>query len=119
VFTTLLLADMAQRGEVSLDDVASRYLPPAVKMPERGRPITLRDLATHMCSAWETAFYGNVTISGGRAPVRTYMDELLPDVLEGQIEPGRVFDRVIGLDEVPDGYRAMNEREAIKVMVEP
>ena len=38
--------------------------------------------------------------------------------LEGRIEPGRVFDRVISLDEVPDGYRAMNEREAIKVMVE-
>jgi threonine dehydrogenase-like Zn-dependent dehydrogenase len=47
------------------------------------------------------------------------MDELLPDVLEGRIEPGRVFDRVIGLDEVPAGYRAMNERESIKVMVKP
>ena len=38
-------------------------------------------------------------------------------MLEGRIEPGRVFDRVVGLDGVPDGYRAMNEREAIKVMV--
>ena len=69
--------------------------------------------------ASEPAFYGNVTISGGPAPVRAYIDELLPDVLEGSIEPGRVFDRVIGLDGVPDGYRAMNEREAIKVMVKP
>ena len=43
----------------------------------------------------------------------------LADVLEGRIDPGRVFDRVIGLDEVPDGYRAMNDREAIKVMVMP
>jgi threonine dehydrogenase-like Zn-dependent dehydrogenase len=65
------------------------------------------------------AFYGNITVSGGPAPVRAYIDELLPDVLEGRIEPGRVFDRVITLDEVPDGYRAMNERESIKVMVEP
>jgi threonine dehydrogenase-like Zn-dependent dehydrogenase len=65
------------------------------------------------------AFYGNITVSGGPAPVRAYIDELLPDVLEGRIEPGRVFDRVISLDEVPDGYRAMNERESIKVMVEP
>src|SRR2546427_2661110 len=65
----------------------------------------------------EPAFYNNLTISGGPAPVRAYIRELLPDVLEGEIEPGRVFDRVIGLDEVPDGYRAMNEREAIKVMV--
>jgi threonine dehydrogenase-like Zn-dependent dehydrogenase len=63
-------------------------------------------------------FFDNVTIGGGPAPARAYIDELLPDVLEGRIEPGRVFDRVIGLDEVPDGYRAMNEREAIKVMIE-
>ena len=48
-----------------------------------------------------------------------YIQELLPDVLEGRIQPGRVFDRVVGLDQVPDGYRAMNEREAIKVMVKP
>jgi threonine dehydrogenase-like Zn-dependent dehydrogenase len=40
-------------------------------------------------------------------------------LLERRIEPGRVFDRVVGLDEVPDGYRAMNERRAIKVMVKP
>jgi threonine dehydrogenase-like Zn-dependent dehydrogenase len=69
--------------------------------------------------ASQPSFYNNVTVSGGPAPVRAYIDELLPDVLEGRIEPGRVFDRVIGLEEVPDGYRAMNEREAIKVMVQP
>jgi len=69
--------------------------------------------------AAEPAFYNNVTVSGGPAPVRAYIAELLPDVLEGRIEPGRVLDRVISLEEVPDGYRAMNEREAIKVMVKP
>jgi threonine dehydrogenase-like Zn-dependent dehydrogenase len=63
------------------------------------------------------AFYHNVTVSGGPAPVRAYIEELLPDILEGKIEPGRVFDRVTDLDGVPDGYRAMNEREAIKVMI--
>jgi threonine dehydrogenase-like Zn-dependent dehydrogenase len=68
---------------------------------------------------WVTGFYKNVTVSGGPAPVRGYMDELLPDILEGRIDPGRVFDRVVGLDEVPAGYRAMNERESIKVMVRP
>jgi threonine dehydrogenase-like Zn-dependent dehydrogenase len=68
--------------------------------------------------ASQPAFYNNVTVSGGPAPVRAYIEELLPDLLEGRIEPGRVFDRVVGLDEVPEGYRAMNEREAIKVMVE-
>jgi threonine dehydrogenase-like Zn-dependent dehydrogenase len=64
------------------------------------------------------AFYHNVTIAGGPAPARAYIEELLPDVLEGRIEPGRVFDRVVRLDEVPDCYRAMNDREAIKVLIE-
>ena len=65
------------------------------------------------------AFFNNVTVSGGPAPVRAYIDELLPDILEGRIEPGRVFDRSVGLDEVPEGYRAMDERQSIKVLVEP
>jgi threonine dehydrogenase-like Zn-dependent dehydrogenase len=63
-------------------------------------------------------FFDNVTIGGGPAPTRAYVEELLPDVLEGRIEPGRVFDRVGSLDEVPDGYRAMNERETIKFLIE-
>jgi threonine dehydrogenase-like Zn-dependent dehydrogenase len=62
-------------------------------------------------------FFANVTIAGGPAPVRAYIEELLPDVLEGRIEPGRVFDRVTDIEGVPDGYRAMNERASIKVMV--
>jgi len=65
------------------------------------------------------AFYNNVTVGGGPAPVRAYIDELLPDIMEGKIQPGKVFDRTVGLDDVPDGYRAMDKREAIKVMVEP
>src|SRR5580765_3011995 len=66
-----------------------------------------------------TTFFDNVTIAGGPAPARAYIEGLLPDVLEGRIEPGRVFDRAGRLDDVPDGYRAMNERESIKVMIEP
>src|SRR5579883_894625 len=69
--------------------------------------------------ASKLAFYRNISVSGGPAPVRAYIEELLPDVLEGRIEPGRVFDRVMGLDGAPEGYRAMNEREALKVMIEP
>ncbi|HET8610351.1 MAG TPA: zinc-dependent alcohol dehydrogenase family protein [Burkholderiales bacterium] len=64
-------------------------------------------------------FYGNITVGGGPAPVRAYIEELLPDVLEGRIEPGRVFDRTIGLEGVPDGYRAMDERKALKVLIRP
>jgi threonine dehydrogenase-like Zn-dependent dehydrogenase len=64
-------------------------------------------------------FLRNVTLTGGVAPARAYIDELLPDVLEGRIEPGRVFDRTVGLDGVPEGYRAMADREALKVLVHP
>ena len=67
--------------------------------------------------AAKPTFYDNITIAGGPAPARAYIEELLPDVLEGRIQPGRVFDRVTDLDGVPDGYRAMNDREAIKVMI--
>ena len=64
-------------------------------------------------------FYNNITVGGGPAPVRAYIDELLPDVLEGRIRPGQVFDRVMSLDQVPAGYREMDERKSIKVMVKP
>jgi threonine dehydrogenase-like Zn-dependent dehydrogenase len=64
------------------------------------------------------AFWKNVSVGGGPAPARAYIEELMPDVLDGRIEPGRVFDRVGPLDDVPDGYRAMDERESIKVLVE-
>ena len=64
-------------------------------------------------------FYDNVIVGGGPAPTRAYIEELLPDVLEGRIDPGRVFDRTVGLEAVPDGYRAMNEREALKVLIRP
>jgi threonine dehydrogenase-like Zn-dependent dehydrogenase len=67
--------------------------------------------------AAQETFYRNVTIAGGPAPVRAYIEELMPDILEGRVQPGRVFDRVTNLDGVPDGYRAMNDREAIKVMI--
>ncbi|GAA4628424.1 alcohol dehydrogenase catalytic domain-containing protein [Actinoallomurus vinaceus] len=61
----------------------------------------------------------NITFTGGVAPARAYIEELLPDVLDGTIEPGRVFNRTIGLGEVPDGYRAMADREALKVLIQP
>ena len=64
------------------------------------------------------AFWKNVGVGGGTFPARAYIDELLPDVLGGTIEPGRVFDRVTNLYGVPDGYLAMNDREVIKVLIE-
>ncbi|AGP30279.1 zinc-binding dehydrogenase [Corynebacterium terpenotabidum] len=64
-------------------------------------------------------FMHNVTLTGGVAPARAYIPTLLPLVLDGTIEPGRVFDRTVDLDGVPEGYRAMAAREALKVLVRP
>jgi threonine dehydrogenase-like Zn-dependent dehydrogenase len=63
-------------------------------------------------------FRRNITLTGGIAPARAYIEELLPDILDGRVEPGRVFDRTVALAEIPGGYRAMAEREALKVQVQ-
>ncbi|MBB4686374.1 zinc-dependent alcohol dehydrogenase family protein [Amycolatopsis jiangsuensis] len=62
-------------------------------------------------------FSNNITVTGGVAPARHYIPELLPDVLDGRYQPGRVFDRTIGIEDVPAGYQAMADREALKVLV--
>lgn len=64
-------------------------------------------------------FFRNVTLTGGVAPARAYIDQLMPHVLDGSIHPGRVFDRTVSLDEVPAGYQAMSDRTALKVLVRP
>ena len=64
-------------------------------------------------------FLRNVTLTGGVAPARAYIDELFPDILDGRIEPGRIFDRTVGLEEIAAGYQAMAERSALKVLVRP
>ncbi|UUI67276.1 zinc-dependent alcohol dehydrogenase family protein [Aeromicrobium duanguangcaii] len=66
------------------------------------------------------AMFGrNQALAGGVAPVRRYLDELLPEVLSGALTPGDVFDRTFALDDVADAYRAMDERTAIKAMLKP
>uniref|UniRef100_A0AAU2VZ82 Zinc-dependent alcohol dehydrogenase family protein n=1 Tax=Streptomyces sp. NBC_00008 TaxID=2903610 RepID=A0AAU2VZ82_9ACTN len=64
-------------------------------------------------------FNRNIALRGGVAPVRSYIPELLPDVLSGAIDPSPVFDLAIGLDDVPAGYKAMDERTALKVLIKP
>ncbi|NEM92164.1 zinc-dependent alcohol dehydrogenase family protein [Galbitalea soli] len=66
-----------------------------------------------------TLFFPNITLTGGPAPVRTYIEQLLPGVLDGTVNPGKVFDQTIDLDHTPEGYRAMDQRTALKVMVTP
>lgn len=64
-------------------------------------------------------FGANISLSGGVAPVRAYLPELLPEVLSGQIAPGRVFDRTYALADVADAYRDMDERKTIKALLKP
>ena len=71
----------------------------------------------HEIPSSDLVFFNNITIGGDPAPVRAYIQELLPDVLEGRIDPGRVFDRTIGLTDVPDGYRAMERSKSCGALI--
>jgi threonine dehydrogenase-like Zn-dependent dehydrogenase len=64
-------------------------------------------------------FGTNITLTGGPAPVRAYLEQAVQQVLSGEITPGQVFDRTVRIDEVPAGYAAMDAREALKVLVTP
>jgi threonine dehydrogenase-like Zn-dependent dehydrogenase len=64
-------------------------------------------------------FGRNVRLAGGVAPARAYIPELMADVLAGRIDPSPVLDRTMTLDQVPEGYRAMDERTVLKVLIKP
>ncbi|HSU58866.1 MAG TPA: DDE-type integrase/transposase/recombinase [Bryobacteraceae bacterium] len=67
----------------------------------------------------EQLFYAEVHLHGGPAPVRRYLPELIDLVLNEKINPGRVFDLMLPLNQVAEGYRAMDERRAIKTLLRP
>ena len=64
-------------------------------------------------------FYSHVALRGGPAPVRRFLPDLIDRVLSGRINPGKVFDLTLPLDQVAEGYRAMDERRAIKTLLRP
>ena len=64
-------------------------------------------------------FYRHVHLHGGPAPVRRYLPHLINLVFDGTIDPGKVFDLVLPLAQVAEGYRAMDERRAIKTLLQP
>jgi threonine dehydrogenase-like Zn-dependent dehydrogenase len=64
-------------------------------------------------------FYAHVHLHGGPAPVRRFLPDLIDLVLEEKVDPGRVFDLTLPLDQVAEGYRAMDERRAIKTLLRP
>jgi len=67
----------------------------------------------------EQLFFAHVHLHGGPAPVRRYLPELIKLVLNENINPGKVFDLTLPLDQVAEGYRAMDERRAIKTLLRP
>jgi len=67
----------------------------------------------------EELFYTHVRLHGGPAPVRRFLPELIQLVWNGKIDPGKVFDLTLPLDQVAEGYRAMDERRAIKTLLRP
>ncbi|QYA98297.1 alcohol dehydrogenase catalytic domain-containing protein [Streptomyces anulatus] len=64
-------------------------------------------------------FMRNITLTGGASPARAYVEQLLPDVLDGTITPGRVFDQTFSLDQTPDAYQAMADRQVLKALIRP
>jgi threonine dehydrogenase-like Zn-dependent dehydrogenase len=67
----------------------------------------------------EQLFFSEVHLHGGPAPVRRFLPELIKLVLDGKINPGKVFDLTLPLNQVAEGYRAMDERRAIKTLLQP
>jgi threonine dehydrogenase-like Zn-dependent dehydrogenase len=67
----------------------------------------------------EGLFYTHVRLHGGPAPVRRYLPKLIDLVLNRKINPGRVFDQTLPLDRVAEAYRAMDERRAVKTLLQP
>jgi threonine dehydrogenase-like Zn-dependent dehydrogenase len=89
----------------------------ALEIARPGGAIGRVGIPEHDTTPTGIAFWKNASIAGGPAPVRAYIDELLPDVLAGRIQPGRVFDRTGTLADVPEGYRAMNDRDVLKFQI--
>jgi threonine dehydrogenase-like Zn-dependent dehydrogenase len=68
---------------------------------------------------WQELFFAHVRLFGGPAPVRRFLPELIDLVWNRKINPGKVFDLTLPLDQVAEGYRAMDERRAIKTLLRP
>ena len=67
----------------------------------------------------EELFFAEVHLHGGPAPVRRFLPELIDLIWSRKINPGKVFDLTLPLDQVAEGYRAMDERRAIKALLRP
>ena len=105
---------MALAGGVAANLPLRQTVAERVGAPVRMPPIAL---CTDNAAMIGAAAYYRLSTSGGPAPVRRYLPELIDRVISGQINPGKVFDLRLPLEQVADGYQAMDERRAIKALL--
>ena len=67
----------------------------------------------------QSLFFSHIHLEGGPAPVRRYLPKLIDLILEQKINPSPVFDLVLPLEQVAEGYKAMDERRAVKALLQP
>jgi len=91
----------------------------AIRSTRRGGHVSFVGVPHGVEFKGEELFYTHVHLHGGPAPVRRYLPNLIDLVLTGTINPGKVFDLMLPLDEVAEGYKAMDERRAIKALLQP
>jgi threonine dehydrogenase-like Zn-dependent dehydrogenase len=91
----------------------------AVNCTRRGGYVSYVGVPHRVEFKGDELFFSHVHLHGGPAPVRRYLPALIDLVLKGNINPGKVFDLVLPLDQVAEGYRAMDERRAIKTLLRP
>jgi threonine dehydrogenase-like Zn-dependent dehydrogenase len=91
----------------------------AIRCARRGGHVSYVGVPHGVELKGEELFYSHVHLHGGPAPVRRYLPKLIDLVVNGQVNPGKVFDLTLPLDQVAEGYRAMDERRAIKTLLRP
>ena len=91
----------------------------AIRSAHKGRYVSYVGVPHGVELNGEELFFAHVHLHGGPAPVRRYLPKLIELVAKGKIDPGKVFDLTLPLDQVADGYRAMDERRAIKTLLRP
>ena len=91
----------------------------AIQCTRRGGYVSYVGVPHEVELKGEELFYTHVHLHGGPAPVRRYLPKLIELVLDRKIDPGKVFDLVLPLEQVAEGYRAMDERRAIKALLRP
>ena len=91
----------------------------AIEATRAGGHVGYVGVAHDVALPGDALFFSGVHLHGGPAPVRRYLPELIDLVWRREIDPGRVFDLELPLGEVAEGYKAMDERSAVKVLLRP